>query len=106
MNSREKPRMRSLAFRSPIGRLVVGRFQVVAAAVVSLGLALGASAILMQATGVRVGQALLALWTGSFGSFNGLGTTLVKSTPVIFTGLGCAIGLKAGVFNVGAEGQL
>jgi general nucleoside transport system permease protein len=36
----------------------------------------------------------------------GLGQTLYKATTLIFTGLGCALAFRCGLFNIGAEGQL
>ena len=44
--------------------------------------------------------------SGAFGSWNNLGYTLFYATPLIFTGLSVAVGLRAGLFNIGAEGQL
>ena len=35
-----------------------------------------------------------------------LGRTLEKATPLIFSGLAVAFGFKAGLFNIGAQGQL
>jgi len=35
-----------------------------------------------------------------------LSETLLAATPLVFTGLAVALGFKAGVFNMGAEGQL
>src|SRR3990172_4360571 len=32
--------------------------------------------------------------------------TLVRSTPFLLAGLAVAVGFKAGLFNIGAEGQL
>ena len=39
-------------------------------------------------------------------AFNPFFETLVQSTPLIFTGLALALGFRAGLFNIGAEGQL
>ena len=51
--------------------------------------------------------AMRALWEGSLGSFYALSSgTLVRATPLILTGLAVAVAFRAGVFNVGAEGQL
>jgi simple sugar transport system permease protein len=51
--------------------------------------------------------ALRALWSGSVGSWYALTSgTLVRAVPLILTGLGVAIAFRAGVFNIGAEGQL
>jgi ABC-type uncharacterized transport system permease subunit len=50
--------------------------------------------------------ALRALWSGSLGSSYALtSATLVRATPLILTGLAVAIAFRAGVFNIGAEGQ-
>jgi general nucleoside transport system permease protein len=42
-----------------------------------------------------------SLWT-----WYGIGQILFKATPLIFTGLSAAIAFRAGLFNIGAEGQL
>src|SRR5207302_3628386 len=50
--------------------------------------------------------AFRALFEGAFGSVDGLLRTLAKATPLLFTGLAVAVALRAGLFNIGAEGQL
>jgi general nucleoside transport system permease protein len=47
-----------------------------------------------------------ALVSGSLGGFPQLSETLVAATPLIATGLAVAIPLRAGLFNIGAEGQV
>lgn len=42
----------------------------------------------------------------AFGSRADLGLTLYYATPLIFTGLSVAVAFHAGLFNIGAEGQL
>jgi simple sugar transport system permease protein len=42
----------------------------------------------------------------TFGSAYGIGQVLFKATPLMFTGLAAAISFRAGLFNIGAEGQL
>src|SRR5215471_15589802 len=42
----------------------------------------------------------------AFGSRYDFGMTLFYSTPLIFTGLSVAVAFRAGLFNIGAEGQL
>ena len=39
-------------------------------------------------------------------AFNPFLESLVTATPYIFAGLGVALGFRAGVFNIGAEGQI
>ncbi|HEU4883844.1 MAG TPA: ABC transporter permease [Longimicrobium sp.] len=46
------------------------------------------------------------LLTGTWGNAYGFGQVLFKATTLIFTGLSVALALRAGLFNVGAEGQL
>ena len=66
----------------------------------------GGSALLIAATGHDVGRAGAALFSGSIGSWYAFGSgTLIRATPLILTGLSVAIAFRAGVFNIGAEGQ-
>lgn len=62
---------------------------------------------MLLAGGYPVGSALSALWSGSFGSWYALtSATLVRAIPLMLTGAAVAIAFRAGVFNIGAEGQL
>jgi simple sugar transport system permease protein len=61
---------------------------------------------MLALTGSDVGRAMSALVTGAFGSWYAFGSgTLVRATPLVLTGLAVAIAFRAGVFNIGAEGQ-
>ncbi len=51
-------------------------------------------------------NAYFALFKGSLGSTGALSETIVAATPLIFAGLAVALAFKAGLFNIGAEGQL
>ena len=52
-------------------------------------------------------DALLALWDGAFGSaFAVWSATFVRATPLLLVGLAVALAFRAGVLNIGAEGQL
>ena len=46
------------------------------------------------------------LWKSAFGSGYDFGMTLFYTTPLIFAGLSVAVAFQAGMFNIGAEGQL
>lgn len=48
----------------------------------------------------------IILMKSAFGSMYDLGLTLSYTTPLIFCGLSVAVGFHAGLFNIGAEGQL
>jgi ABC-type uncharacterized transport system permease subunit len=68
---------------------------------------LGTTTLILFIGGYPVGTALAALWSGSLGSWYALtSATLVRAIPLMLTGTGVAIAFRAGVFNVGAEGQL
>lgn len=76
------------------------------AGVVALAI-VAATSLLLVAGGYAVGPALGALWHGSFGSWYALtSATLVRATPLMLTGCAVALAFRAGVFNIGAEGQL
>ncbi len=47
-----------------------------------------------------------ALFVGSFGSLRAVSETMVGATPLILGGLSVAIGFRAGLFNIGTEGQM
>jgi simple sugar transport system permease protein len=66
-----------------------------------------ASMLLLEAGGYDSRVALAALWNGSVGSAYALtSATLVRAIPLILTGAAVALAFRAGVFNIGAEGQL
>jgi len=46
-----------------------------------------------------------ALVQGSVLSINGLVDTIVNATPLILVGLAVGLGFKAGLFNIGGQGQ-
>ena len=73
--------------------------------ILALSIALLAGALHLG--GYDAGRALAALWSGSFGSANAfLSATLVRATPLMLAGLGIALAFRAGIWNIGAEGQL
>ena len=53
-----------------------------------------------------VGSAYWALVVGSFGSLRAISNTINSSTPLILCGISVAIAFKAGLFNIGATGQM
>lgn len=73
---------------------------------VALALALATSAALFAAIGVSPGAALKALLFEPFSGWASLSEVLLKMTPLLLIAQGLAIGFRAKVFNIGAEGQL
>lgn len=62
--------------------------------------------LLVLVAGANPIAAYRALLRGALADVFGFATTLVKTTPLLFAGLGVAIALRAGLINLGAEGQI
>jgi ABC-type uncharacterized transport system permease subunit len=75
-------------------------------AVVALLVAALVGDVLILAYGQSPGTVYRLLLEGTWGNAYGFGQVLYKTTTLAFTGLAIALGLRAGLFNVGAEGQL
>jgi simple sugar transport system permease protein len=93
---------RTVAQRFDVGEMVV-------VPLLSVVLALIIGALIMLASGVpftSIGKAYAALFTGSVGSVYALSETLIAAAPLTLAGLGIALGFRAGLFNIGVEGQL
>ena len=73
-------------------------------AAILLGVAL--SLIAVKLLGDSPLLVLKTLVKSAVGTREDLGMTLFYATPLIFTGLSVAIAFQAGLFNIGAEGQL
>lgn len=58
-----------------------------------------------KALGTAV-EAYSALFVGSFGSLRALSNTISSTTPLLLCGVSVAIAFKAGLFNIGATGQM
>ncbi|MGY9071581.1 MAG: ABC transporter permease [Acidimicrobiales bacterium] len=82
----------------------LARSAIVPVAAVLLGLGLGAVLIIVQ--GNNPLEAYWALALGGIGDGDALQRTLEKATPLIFGGLAVAFAFKAGMFNIGGQGQL
>jgi ABC-type uncharacterized transport system permease subunit len=72
----------------------------------ALGLALFLGAIFIVAAGGSPLAAYRAVFQGAFGDVFGFGSTLTKMAPVLLAALGVALAARAGLFNIGAEGQI
>ena len=71
---------------------------------VVIGLAIGA--ILMLAFGYDPVRAYAALFVGAFGSPAGILESLAFAMPLMATAITFAVGVRASLFNIGAEGQV
>ncbi len=76
---------------SPIGALI---------------LSVGVGSVFLLVYGYSPVEAYGGIIQGAFGNRYAIAETLLKATPLIFTGLAMAVAAKAGLFNIGGEGQL
>lgn len=60
---------------------------------------------LIIASNANPAEAYSFFFKGIFGNVTSFAEVFVKATPLIFTGLGCAVAFRTGFFNIGAEGQ-
>src|SRR5947208_16637863 len=74
--------------------------------IVALLIALVCGDLLILIFGQPPASVYRMLLQGTWGNGYGLGQVLFKTTTLAFTGFAVAIGLRAGVFNIGAESQL
>ena len=61
---------------------------------------------LILSFGQSPGAVYRLLLDGTWGNAYGFGQVLYKATTLVFTGLAVGLGLRAGLFNIGAESQL
>jgi simple sugar transport system permease protein len=62
--------------------------------------------LLVWAYGESPRELSVLVFEGTWGTAYGAGQVLFKATPLLFAGLGVQLALRAGLFNIGAEGQL
>jgi simple sugar transport system permease protein len=62
--------------------------------------------LLILAFGQSPRAVFALLIEGTWGNAYGLGQVIYKATTLVCTGLAVAVGIRAGLFNIGAEGQL
>jgi len=76
------------------------------APIASICVALFVAGFLLLASDVNPLIAYKAIIIEALGSTYGLSETLVKTTPLIFAGLGVSIAFRMQIWNIGAEGQI
>ncbi len=82
------------------------RLQPVMVPVYALVVAFVLAGLVMWGTGANPFVAYAALFRGMFGSVDNIAGALERSTPFIGASLAVALAFRAGLFNIGAEGQL
>ncbi len=86
-------------------RPYVSRAQQIGAIVIALLLSAVATAALVVLAGANVIAAFQAMLQGALGGWQPLAETLVQSLPLLFTGLAVTVAFRAGIWNIGGEGQ-
>lgn len=82
------------------------RAMLVASPLLAAALTLAAGLLLFLGLGHRPGAALHTFFVAPVSSWNGLAELLLKAAPLVLIAQGLAIGFRANVWNIGAEGQL
>lgn len=72
----------------------------------AIALAFVLAALAMLVAGVNPADGFWALFVGSLGGREQISETLVQTTALLFPALGISLAFRAGLFNIGAEGQL
>jgi simple sugar transport system permease protein len=80
-------------------------FSAVVIPVISVVCGFVVAGVAVIATGSDPIAAFTALFQGAFTNDRAFAETLVAMVPYIFLGLAVALGFRAGLFNIGAEGQ-
>jgi simple sugar transport system permease protein len=83
-----------------------GQWLLACAPLVAVIAALAAGAVFIAAIGQDPLAIYALLFREAFGTGYGLGQTLFRATPLLFTGLAVALAFRAGLFNIGVEGQM
>jgi ABC-type uncharacterized transport system permease subunit len=99
--------LRARRLAAPVARrLAVPVARRLAVPVAAAAAALAVSALAVLAAGASPLVALGALVQGALGDRFAVADTLLKSCPLLLTGLAVAVAFRSGVWNIGAEGQL
>ena len=61
--------------------------------------------IVLKISGISPTEAYSVMWEGSFSQPNYISYIIIRSTPLILTGLSVAFAFRTGLFNIGTEGQ-
>ncbi|MFB4305136.1 ABC transporter permease [Actinomadura sp. GTD37] len=83
-----------------------GGAQVAATTAVAVVLALAVSSALVAATGGSPSGAVTALYDGSLANPAAISSTLLYTAPLLLVAVGTCVCVRAGVFNLGQEGQV
>jgi general nucleoside transport system permease protein len=78
----------------------------VAIPIAAVALAFSTTALLLLVIGSDPANAYTTMADAAFGDQFAVSNTLLKSLPRLLAALGIALALRAGLWNIGAEGQI
>ncbi len=84
----------------------VTRLRSWARVLVACAAAVAIYAAFLVAKGADPAEVLEAMWRSAFGDADKLGETLMRATPLLLAALAVVVPARAGLFNIGGEGQL
>jgi general nucleoside transport system permease protein len=87
-------------------RLRVGTALAVVLYVAALAVAIGVAVVVVELTGGSPVEVVRAVHTGSFKTWPAVGQTLDQAAPLALVALGTVITYRAGLVNIGQEGQV
>ncbi|MDD4976517.1 MAG: ABC transporter permease [Bacteriovorax sp.] len=62
-------------------------------------------ALILKLSGISPAEAYKVMWNGAFSRPSYIAYIIIRSTPLILTGLSVAFAFRTGLFNIGTEGQ-
>ena len=77
----------------------------IASAVIAILFGFCVAAIILASAGYDPAGSFAALFNGAFGKPKYVSNVIIKATPLLLTGGAVAFAYKAGLFNIGGEGQ-
>jgi simple sugar transport system permease protein len=85
---------------------IVAALPTALSSLLAVAIALLAGGVLIALSGDNPIPAFEALFAGAFGGQRAIAETLALATPLILGGLAFAVAARAGLFNIGIEGQM
>ncbi len=93
-------------FLAIVSALIVGAIFIALGDLDTLKLWTSDPAEALRQTWDLVSDAYVALFQGAVGGWGPISETLTRAAPLILAGLSVAVGFQAGLFNIGAQGQM
>ena len=73
--------------------------------IIAIVLGFAVASLILLLAGFPPKESIRTLIQSMIGRPKDIASVIIRSTPIIFTGLGVAFAIKTGLFNIGAEGQ-